>query len=456
MRSWVSRFISPSSSALILLIAVASCSSEEESSAEIIINPPSKGGAGGESANPGGSGGSAGQGGASAGSGGNPAGSGGAGGATSGSGGSTAGGNGGSATSGNGGATSGNGGASGSAAGGQSGSGGAGQGGATPAATVVFASPKEGQSFLQGGSPAEALIPFSVQASPAITRVEYRIENGELMASKTSPPDFAHTHSFKIAGPRWVEAQGYGSDDTLLASAKVNFTVQAPALGGCLDELTALGVPFTTTKAKGVVDAVKLQGAVNGVFFSSGLKETPTTDPISCEFVKTLWAFAGVVKAEGYVRVGTLGSYCYRCCCSWSETNYCRGPDDPEPDCGSSGYSNHSWGRAVDVRYLIKADGTVHDVNNPAHFVAYGGTDTCGAGIAKQSGISLALYKIVCEAHKKKIFSTILTPNHNAAHRNHYHMDTGKSGPATGGVAKFAPDFSWEIDSGDHEDSCGP
>ncbi|MCS6898791.1 MAG: extensin family protein [Myxococcales bacterium] len=446
MRSWAARHASVCSVVLVSLVLASSCSMEEESSSAIVITSPknSAGGSGGVSGK-GGGGGSDGQGGSQPGSGGSAGSAGGSAGSTG-------------TTAGQGGSS---GGMSNQGGGGEGGFAGSAQGGASggvgaPEASIVFLSPQEGQIFQQVGFPAEALIPFEVQVSQGITRVQYRIENGELMADKTNAPSFAHTHPFKIAGQRWVEAQGFDGAGTLLATAKVNFTVQAPILNGCLDELKAMGVPFVTTQAKGVVDAVKLQGPLNGVFYTSGLKETPTNDPIACEFVKTLWAFADVVKAQGYVRVGTLGSYCYRCCCAWSQTNYCRGPDDPEPDCGSKGYSNHSWGRAVDVRYLIKADGTIHDINNPTHFVTYGGTDTCGAGIAQQSGISLALYKIVCDAHKQKLFNTILTPNYNAAHRNHLHMDTGKSGVATGAVAKIAPDFSWQVDTGDHEDHCGP
>lgn len=355
-----------------------------------------------------------------------------------------------------GGGTSG-GGAGGNTQGGTSGGGAAGAAGEEGIpASLSFTSPQEGQTFQQTGSPGEVLIPFKVQASSPIVRVEYHIENGDLLATQTNAPTFDYSHSYKVAGERWVEAQGFGKDDALLVSSTVHFKVKAPSLGPCLDELTALGVPFTPTKAKGVADAVKLQGPVNGVLFANGLKETSTADPIACEFVKTLWSFAEVLKSHGFVRVGTLGSYCFRCCCAWSESNYCRGPDDPDPDCGSKGYSNHSWGRAVDVRYLFKSDGTSYDINNTKHFVAYGGTDTCGAGIAKQSGISLELYQVACEAHSKKVFSTILTPNYNSDHRNHFHMDTGKSGPATGSVVKILPDVLHSIDVGEYEDHCGP
>lgn len=231
---------------------------------------------------------------------------------------------------------------------------------------------------------------------------------------------------------------------------------QVTATTECQKSLVARGIQFKPTKARGVVDAVMVTGPVGGVLFASGKTTAPAGDPVACEFVKTMEAMGKVLKEHGFVRVGTLGSYCYRCCCSWSETNYCRGPDDPEPDCGSNGYSNHSWGRAVDVRYLVKEDGTTYDVNDPGDFVAYGGTDTCGAGIAGQSGISLEMYNVVCDTHKKKVFSTILTPNYNDAHRNHFHMDIGKSGPATGATVKIVPDvFEPSIDEGEHGDACG-
>ncbi len=222
---------------------------------------------------------------------------------------------------------------------------------------------------------------------------------------------------------------------------------------GCLGQLDAAGISYKKTSAKGVVDAVNVLGPIEGVLFTSGDTTKPSGDPMACEFVLTLRNFAAVLKARGFVRIGTLGSYCYRCCCAWSSSNYCRGPNDPEPSCGSSGFSNHSWGRAVDVRWLVKADGTKYDVNDPTDYVKFATTDTCGAGLAAQSGVSLELYSLVCELKAKKVFSTILTPNYNSSHRNHFHMDIGQSGPPSGFVVK-----SWEageIDDGEHADSCG-
>jgi hypothetical protein len=199
-----------------------------------------------------------------------------------------------------------------------------------------------------------------------------------------------------------------------------------PEVTDCLAELTRRGQSFKRTSARGVKGALTVEGPINGVLFASTTQTLPMRDPVACDFVKTLWDFAALLKDRGFDRVGTLGSYCYRCCCSWSETNQCRGVDDPEPTCSASGYSNHSFGRAVDVRYLYRPNGTRIDINLDADFTKFTSPDTCGAGLAQQTGVSRELYSLVCEAGARKLFETILTPNYNAAHRNHFHMDTGR------------------------------
>ncbi len=222
----------------------------------------------------------------------------------------------------------------------------------------------------------------------------------------------------------------------------------------CLDELRALGVSFLPSAARGVVDAVKLTGPIDGVELTAGTKRDPLEDPVACEFAKTLHAFAGFVKARGFVRVGTLGSYCYRCCCQWTQTNQCRTVSDPEPDCGSSGYSNHSWGRALDVRYLTKADGTTYDVANDAHFKKFTSTDTCVSGLAAQTGVSKELYALICDLAASRMFKVLLTPNYNAAHRDHFHLDTGQSGSFTSVTVKALYASSVDHPSA-HDDVCG-
>ena len=252
-----------------------------------------------------------------------------------------------------------------------------------------------------------------------------------------------------------------GVIDTSVAEASSTDAKPAADTGGtaCQADLTAKGVKFKLTAARGVVDAVNVLGPINGVLFASGTNTTPIGDPMACAFVQTMWKFADLLKVHGFVRVGTLGSYCYRCCCAWSATNYCRKLTDPEPDCSANGYSNHSWGRAVDVRYLYKADGTRYDINDATHWVKWGtATETCTKGLAAQTGISKELYTLACQASQTKVFGTTLTPNYNSAHRNHLHMDIGQAGLPTSWITRSYEDPSAGIDDaigtvGD--DHCG-
>ncbi len=156
--------------------------------------------------------------------------------------------------------------------------------------------------------------------------------------------------------------------------------------GPCLDQLKALGVSFEKTTQRNVVDAVHLTGPLNGITIADTTKTTTTKQAFSCALVRTLHTFMGQLKDDGFVRIGTLGSYCLRCCCAYKQgTNECRSASDPFPQCGSKGLSNHSYGRALDIRYLVKGDGTSYDLNDPQTWVRYGNfqskVDTCGAGL---------------------------------------------------------------------------
>ena len=343
----------------------------------------------------------------------------------------------------------GQGGSAGSSSGGGPGTGGS--AGQTDPFALAFVEPTEGQNHQQVGLPALAAVSFEVLAGSGISKVEYVIENDFSLGESTSAPSFALSYDYAYPGNRWARALGFDAGGAQVAESLVNFVVTAPVATGCLDQLDQLGVSYSLTSAKGVVDAVHLEGPLNGVLIAKGSTDQPTTDPIACEFVLTLWKFADLLKARGFVKIGSLGSYCYRCCCAWSETNYCRGPNDPEPDCSQNGYSNHSWGRAIDIRYLEKANGAVYDVNDSTHWVEWGSSSqTCGQALTAQSGVSQELYSLVCESSAQKIFGTLLTPNYNAAHRNHFHADIGQSG-IPGSWQVLSSDVP-QVDVSDHPD----
>ncbi|WP_437853629.1 extensin family protein [Sorangium sp. So ce363] len=84
--------------------------------------------------------------------------------------------------------------------------------------------------------------------------------------------------------------------------------------------------------------------------------------------------------------------------------------------------TRHPAGLAIDVGALKKRDGTWISVAR--HFHGRIGDKTCGDG-APQPELPEAreLRSIVCEAADLGIFTYVLTPNFNAAHVDHYHME---------------------------------
>lgn len=97
-------------------------------------------------------------------------------------------------------------------------------------------------------------------------------------------------------------------------------------------------------------------------------------------------------------RVETLGTYSCR-----------RIADSP-----TSAYSEHATGDAIDVAAVVLADGTRISVRRD-----WGSDDAKGAFLRD-------LRDGACE-----IFATTLSPAYNAAHADHFHLDTARRGGAT-------------------------
>ena len=89
--------------------------------------------------------------------------------------------------------------------------------------------------------------------------------------------------------------------------------------------------------------------------------------------------------------------------------------------CAAPG-TRHPAGLAIDVGAFRKTDGTW--LNVARHFGGRVGDKTCGEGvhIADQSE-ARELRSIVCEAADLKLFTYALTPDYNAAHHDHFHLE---------------------------------
>jgi hypothetical protein len=74
------------------------------------------------------------------------------------------------------------------------------------------------------------------------------------------------------------------------------------------------------------------------------------------------------------------------------------------------------------VGLLRKRDGRWLSV--AGHFHGKIGDKTCGPGVSlPEAEDARELRAIVCESSDLGIFTYVLTPNYNAAHADHYHME---------------------------------
>ncbi len=84
--------------------------------------------------------------------------------------------------------------------------------------------------------------------------------------------------------------------------------------------------------------------------------------------------------------------------------------------------TRHPAGLAIDVGILKKADGTT--LNIAQHFQGKIGQRTCGADApVPDSEAARDLRSIVCGARDGQVFTYALTPNYDADHFDHFHME---------------------------------
>jgi Extensin-like protein C-terminus len=84
--------------------------------------------------------------------------------------------------------------------------------------------------------------------------------------------------------------------------------------------------------------------------------------------------------------------------------------------------TRHPAGLAIDVGLVHKKDG--HWLSVAQHFHGIIGARTCGEGaFVPEAPEARELHALVCEASDKSVFTYVLTPDYNAAHADHFHME---------------------------------
>ncbi len=170
----------------------------------------------------------------------------------------------------------------------------------------------------------------------------------------------------------------------------------------CLRSLQQKGIKFSpaTGLSTPVPTPVEVRGTVKGISFQSWDPQRPVV--VACELADRLPLLADVLRKHGVVSVEVLSSY----------------RDHPK-------VSFHTFGLALDVSAFRTRQQWLSVLK---HFELTPQYETCNAPPAARP-TGQALRDLACGIAASGYFSSVLTPNYNIGHRNHFHIDARPNDP---------------------------
>lgn len=185
--------------------------------------------------------------------------------------------------------------------------------------------------------------------------------------------------------------------------------------GECLRELRERGIAFREEPpTRGVSIPVRLLGPLAGVSYRTDLSDRERRNTpweiYDCRLVLSLADFSEILAKHDVREVRIFSAY--------------RPPPQNGADQGSK---RHQAALAVDVRTMKKESGeelvVLHDFDqNP-------GLDPCSEAREPSDPAAKELRAITCETARAHLFNSILTPNFDERHRNHFHLEVAPGKP---------------------------
>jgi hypothetical protein len=243
-----------------------------------------------------------------------------------------------------------------------------------------------------------------------------RIAETRKAKSKTEkPPEPSKTTEPKVAAvlPRFKPLQAPKPEVPLTPvvlrktpeKPPVPITPEKPSDGSCLSALKAQGVDFVSVAQPAGLASCKVQQPVQlkSVRMRGVNLQLPDHPILNCVFARRFVSW--LKEAGGPAATATQG---FAITEFYTGPGYqCRGRNGDS----SAKISEHGYGNAIDVERIKFSDGQmflVHDALDPS---------------AKAYNTLKAIRKSACAR-----FSTVLGPGSNAAHREHFHFDSGMHG----------------------------
>ena len=177
----------------------------------------------------------------------------------------------------------------------------------------------------------------------------------------------------------------------------------------CLRFLGAKGVPYVAAPAtRGVRTPVEITGRIGGIKLAPRGRRAPLMD---CELARALHEAAGIIRRAGVDELSFSGAYDYR------------------TRRRSSQLSAHASGLAIDVHELRGPGGPLNILKDfergrgrwrglqPAD------GDVAGCIGSPRTSDGRRLRRLVCRLKHHSAFRVIITPDDDADHRDHLHLE---------------------------------
>ncbi|MBO6938968.1 MAG: extensin family protein [Deltaproteobacteria bacterium] len=279
---------------------------------------------------------------------------------------------------------------------------------ADPAVSIT--DPMDGASFARSGIDMGDWVAF-VDVSVSVQGVQtLEVQVDGDPRARVDVPAAIETVSLALRGNGTRTLTAVGLDASGLERARDQITVEVtpPDDGSCHAMLDALGLDWEPSGSQqGIGDPVYVQPYFGSVAFRYVSNDSPTRLLMDCELAPRLHHLAMVLEELGIDEAIHIGIYNYRCI------------GGGDPDSGTCTPSQHAYARAIDLWGFGLAGSDTEYVLERDWIITAGAT--CPGTATEEA--DRVLHEIGCRMYEEGIFETILTPNYNDAHRNHFHVD---------------------------------
>lgn len=207
------------------------------------------------------------------------------------------------------------------------------------------------------------------------------------------------------------ERTGSAEGEPLPASPQAAHEIAALSDRQCVRLLRRAGVAFepSARAVLGVAQPIFVTGPIGGVSYrASGRRQI--RELMDCRMAIALVRWSRMLRALNVREVVHLSTY--------------RAPSQAEAE-RNPVQTRHMGGMAIDAGSFVRDDGTVLSVLSDFHGRLR--RPVCGpeARVARHEGARL-LRTIACDSARRGLFHVVLTPNFNAPHRNHFHLEVAR------------------------------